>query len=358
MDRSPHYRLGRTVWQKLFSTAVGLFGNARRSLDWRSSLGRRIASSVQPYEPSEASSADQTLPAPAELFFDRLLDQVDPRRPALDGSVAQARIYAGRWLALRRIRRGLSNCQIEERTGIAPPTLLLLEAGLADDLLAPAQAWEQLGAALAGTHREYPHVAAVVDVALGRANTMQSHTMAQVGSDLRHCDREPRDIRARAARGARVLGKHRKGLALLGLLASLIAFWRRRPAALWRPGRGLPEKRRAASAKPQSRQEHPQSDLRPARLVLRRAPFLAAARRSGKPSARLIRRLMRLAPFKPKRRSGEVKKRRSPRQLITSLYHKRISLALLRFGLIRRFATSRLAGMSIDFRLKLSRGEV
>ncbi|HEX5688460.1 MAG TPA: hypothetical protein VFX76_00560 [Roseiflexaceae bacterium] len=357
MNRATQQDLARSVRQALSNAATRLEWLLRR---WQASFRR---ASRRRSNASPASHGRQAVPgkqeqqsAPSEQYFDRLLDQVDPQRPAYETSIAQARIYAGRWLALRRIRHGLSDNQIENRTGIVSPTLLLLEAGLADETLAPAAAWEKLGAALAGRRRAAPNVAAVVDVALGRANTMRSLTMAQVGNDLRHLDRVPRDVVARALRGTRALRKHRRGLALLGLLAGVAAFWHRRQAASRRPFHGR-------MAQPPGREAGLQHRHNPAWLhhspIPVREPAQTIARRSRRATLQRLETPHPPGPPTP-RRSGDARVCSSEPLRLRPDSARGVQPTPPFFAdlLVQRLARRRTGGILIDVRLSMSHNDV
>ena len=177
------------------------------------------------------------------VFFDRLIEQSDPRRQPADDLARQAQIFAGRWLALRRLHLGLTSAQMVERTGMVASTLLLLEAGLADDALVPKQAWEQLIEALTDGAPPAVQVEAVVAMALGRPNPLDQQLLAQVMTDLGQTFRDDPEVdrsvpllksaltRAREmpqavlARGMHIERPRHKLLMALGILVSLLAFW-------------------------------------------------------------------------------------------------------------------------------------
>jgi hypothetical protein len=110
--------------------------------------------------------------------------QVAPSNQPAGGPSQQARILAGRWIALQRLRLGLSSAQVAELAGIDPTTLLLLETGLADLAMASKESWMSLVGVLAGGDITATPVVAVIMVALGGTAAQAPGIMAQVVDDL------------------------------------------------------------------------------------------------------------------------------------------------------------------------------
>jgi hypothetical protein len=126
---------------------------------------------------------DQTLRPIAAFAFDALLDQIDPHGQGLDDATREARRRCGQWLAVRRLHLGLTSSMVQQRTGLEPQHLLLLETGLATPAIAPAEVWYRLCLVL---ERDYDleWVAAVVHSALGYESASLAPLAERVGAQL------------------------------------------------------------------------------------------------------------------------------------------------------------------------------
>ncbi|HEX5691894.1 MAG TPA: hypothetical protein VFX76_17885 [Roseiflexaceae bacterium] len=120
---------------------------------------------------------------PADAFFDRLLSRSDPHAPPRDERLAQAQVLCGRWLALRRMRLGVSLETLAEHTGWLEETLLFVEVGLAghDEAVPVSDCLVRL---LAGPFGDDAWVAMVLAIALGRVCTPSDQVMRRVAADL------------------------------------------------------------------------------------------------------------------------------------------------------------------------------
>ena len=147
---------------------------------WCDKLDKLVARVIPGYptEPDDGAVSWQ-------VFFDQLIEDIDPHRQPSHRPGWQARILAGRWLALRRARLGLAYAQLTQSTGITPSALLLLETGLANETSAPVPSWDLLIAALDGSVPMAAPVAAVVAIALGRVDADRPPILAQIVDDLR-----------------------------------------------------------------------------------------------------------------------------------------------------------------------------
>jgi transcriptional regulator with XRE-family HTH domain len=121
--------------------------------------------------------------APAGAFFDRLLSRQDPRSPVCDAGIRQGQLLCGRWLALRRLRLGLTLEALAEKTGLPLEALLFVELGLADEPLALGET-ACLSRLLSGPYGDDAWVAMVMAIALGRIQAPSDRIMRRVVADL------------------------------------------------------------------------------------------------------------------------------------------------------------------------------
>lgn len=99
-------------------------------------------------------------------FFSRLIERIDPHRPALTPELQHARLMCGRWLAVRRMQLGITAQQLAQQCGVAEERLLFLETGLATfaDFSEPAR--QQLTAALASEPQQQAYMCSILIQAL------------------------------------------------------------------------------------------------------------------------------------------------------------------------------------------------
>lgn len=156
------------------------------------SLRRATTVAIEPRRPGDDCAAaydqpalpDETPPSSSEIFFDHLVDQMDPHSPKHNPTTRQAQIFAGRWLALRRLRLGLASNDLSRQAGLPSSALMLLESGLGDPDLAPESGWHGYAKALARPDLTEGQVAAVVAVALGRSEALDHPMIDRVRSEL------------------------------------------------------------------------------------------------------------------------------------------------------------------------------
>lgn len=111
--------------------------------------------------PSGPSKADQ-------LAIERLLDQQELAGGEAGARLRSARRLCGRWLMLRRLRRGLTLADVALRIRSEAQLLQLMELGLGDSPLAGPEVWHGLSLVLEGAEKDFQRVAEVVEVALGQ----------------------------------------------------------------------------------------------------------------------------------------------------------------------------------------------
>jgi len=140
--------------------------------------------------PDHAAALFETLDTTSAL--NQALNLGDPADTPID-ALRLARRYCGRWLALRRLDRGLSNQQIAERTGVDAQTLLALELGLPEAQCLTDDAAEQLCGVLTDARHDADFVAAVIDVARGRSDDREGMIMERVMADLQPTLASPED---------------------------------------------------------------------------------------------------------------------------------------------------------------------
>jgi hypothetical protein len=126
-------------------------------------------------------------PSPGALpaaFLDRLVAVMDPRGTPLGEEQLEAKLACSRWLALQRLREGIPLALAATRSHLDAETLVLLEAGLADQKLLSPISRRLLSNALAGTNRPYTLVANAVDVAIEQWGALNDTLLDRVWADL------------------------------------------------------------------------------------------------------------------------------------------------------------------------------
>jgi DNA-directed RNA polymerase specialized sigma24 family protein len=117
--------------------------------------------------------------------FNRLLDQADPQSAVpIDAETRANRRLCGRWIAVQRLRRGLSVEMIAKRIRVEQNTLLLLECGLATDAELPDAAVEQLARLLVGGIDDIGWLLGVLAIALGRRVPQAEATLRRINDEL------------------------------------------------------------------------------------------------------------------------------------------------------------------------------
>jgi len=148
-----------------------------------------------------ASSRATALATP--VFFDRLLDQIDPHQPPLDGPTRSARLLCGRWLALQRLYLQWTIEDLAQATGLASEVLRLLELGLADAAMLDAAGRRRLSETLTVTSQEARWFSGVVAIAQSLPDALDPETMDLVIADLEQFDALPVDVQEGAMEGDR-----------------------------------------------------------------------------------------------------------------------------------------------------------
>jgi transcriptional regulator with XRE-family HTH domain len=131
--------------------------------------------------------------ASLDAFFEQLLDRSDPHGGALDGRVRQAQVLCGRWLALRRLRLGMSLESLAERAAWPEQALLFVELGLSDQARDLPTA-EPLIRQLAGQFSDDAWIAMVLAIALGRHQRPSDLILRRVAADLEVVDEQVQNV--------------------------------------------------------------------------------------------------------------------------------------------------------------------
>jgi hypothetical protein len=117
--------------------------------------------------------------------FDALLEQADPQAAApISAEMRANRRLCGRWLAVQRLRLGLSSAVVAERAGMDAPTLRLVETGLADKTQLSAAMCECLSRVLAGAMHDAAWVRDLLAVAVGRATEREAPVLQRILAEL------------------------------------------------------------------------------------------------------------------------------------------------------------------------------
>lgn len=116
----------------------------------------------------------------------QLDDQTHEDAELVEVTARAVRRDCGRWLAMRRAARGMSDEMIEQRTGLTPLQLYLLEQGQLDPVrdTVPEGVWRALAAALEGEQLDFMRVSSVIRLAIGRAEVADTQKVPQVAADL------------------------------------------------------------------------------------------------------------------------------------------------------------------------------
>jgi DNA-directed RNA polymerase specialized sigma24 family protein len=127
----------------------------------------------------------QWLRQPPTAAFSRLLDQADPQAAMPIGTETRAnRRLCGRWIAVQRLRRGLTVEMIARRIGVEQNILQLLECGLATEDELPEATVEQLARLLVGGTDDIGWLLSVLAISLGRRIPQAEATLQRVNDEL------------------------------------------------------------------------------------------------------------------------------------------------------------------------------
>jgi transcriptional regulator with XRE-family HTH domain len=131
--------------------------------------------------------------APIAAFLDLLVDQIDPHRSTQTPDTLVDRVLCGRWLALRRLKKGLSAEDLAATAGVTAEHLKLLEAGVANPILLSNSALQILGGKLADRTRNARWIQQVGQVALGDDRASDAKLIEDVRADLGLMGPPPQD---------------------------------------------------------------------------------------------------------------------------------------------------------------------
>lgn len=126
-----------------------------------------------------------------KLAIERLLDQQELADDPAAQAMRELRRSCGRWLMLRRLRRGLSLEDVARRVGADAQQLRLLELGLADQPLLADEVWRRLSLVLEGDQRDFERVAAVLELTLGRGELPDLAWAEALEADLGAVEQTP-----------------------------------------------------------------------------------------------------------------------------------------------------------------------
>jgi len=133
----------------------------------------------------QAAMTKQQSPPLSPAFLNHLVAHVDPHRhPPPNATLRSAQIACSRWVALRRLRVGLSRQQLANMTGLTAETIMLIETGVADVALIPPEARQLLVTKLAVNREEQGLASEALAIALGQIEALSVITMDRVIDDL------------------------------------------------------------------------------------------------------------------------------------------------------------------------------
>jgi len=116
--------------------------------------------------------------------MDRLMVRIDPHQPPIDETLLDAQRACGRWLALRRLRMGLTIRQIAGITLVPEEHIILLETGLGDSSSLTDTARRNLSRNLGTGKDDFDWVERVIAVAQGHAEPLDESVLAPVKAYL------------------------------------------------------------------------------------------------------------------------------------------------------------------------------
>ena len=119
----------------------------------------------------------------SDLFFHRLRERLDPRRSEDERSVATAQRQCGRWLALQRLRAGITTDQAATQSGVAHDIVQLLEAGLAEERDACDGCWRDLAGLITVARDDAVFIRAAMATVLS-ATPCDAQARARINADL------------------------------------------------------------------------------------------------------------------------------------------------------------------------------
>jgi CRP/FNR family transcriptional regulator len=110
-------------------------------------------------------------------LLEKLLDQRSDREQYAGFISAESRAMCGAWVSKIRVRKGLSIAQVAEQIEVAAPTLLLLEAGLAEQELSGQQIIA-LANVLSDTQLPANVISTLIRTALGQPNLQYNRLLS------------------------------------------------------------------------------------------------------------------------------------------------------------------------------------
>ena len=137
----------------------------------------------------------------APVFFDRLLDQIDPHQAPLDEPAHTARLLCGRWLALQCLYLQWTVEDLARATDLPDEALRLLELGLADEAALSEAGRRRLSETLTVTSQEARWFGGVVAIAQRLPGALDPETMDLVIADLEQFDSLPVEVQEGAMDG-------------------------------------------------------------------------------------------------------------------------------------------------------------
>lgn len=117
---------------------------------------------------------------PPISFMDKLMVRIDPHQSHVNETLLDAQRTCGRWLALRRLRMGLTTQQIAGIALVPKENIVLLESGLGDIYSLSDPARRNLSRNLGRGKDEFEWVERVIAIAQGRAEMLEDSVLASV----------------------------------------------------------------------------------------------------------------------------------------------------------------------------------
>jgi transcriptional regulator with XRE-family HTH domain len=101
------------------------------------------------------------------IYFEQLLDRIDPHMRLIDGDIYHSQISAAQSIQLRRQQLGLTMADVAERTHLSLSDIQLIEAGVAHPAFITLESMKRLARVLAYNSLECKQVMVVLATALG-----------------------------------------------------------------------------------------------------------------------------------------------------------------------------------------------
>lgn len=120
----------------------------------------------------------------ARIAIEQLLNRQEDDHSPEAADRRAARRLCGRWIAHRRMLRGLSRADVARRIKLDETALSLLELGLIDAPLTAGEVWHRLALVLEGDIHDYEQVEMAIGVALGRTVVPDGDWLAVLDAEL------------------------------------------------------------------------------------------------------------------------------------------------------------------------------